>query len=370
MSVTTQDITSTLESEAPSAWAEEWDRVGLLAGDAAREVTGVFVSLDQTIASVAAAAAAGVNVLVTHHPAFREPPARVVAGGGAAGVVFAAVDAGIALIAAHTNLDRHPGAAEALPAALGLAVIEPLESGDEPCSSVAVYCPADAADAIASAMTDAGAGRVGRYAGCAFVTRGEGRFTPLAGAEPAAGAGAADTRVAEVRLETVCPRASVAAVSEAARHAHPYEEPLVVVTPSALSRGSARMGRVCEAPTDATVSGIAGLVARRLEVSPRVWGEGSKTVGRVAVAAGSAASMVPHALRAGADVLVCGELRYHESLEAVAAGLAVVEAGHDATEWPLVPVLADLVRRTPGLASDSVIVDDPVVRWRVERMED
>ncbi len=43
-------------------------------GDPARLVTGVAVALDPTVEAIENAANAGANVLVTHHPAFLQPP--------------------------------------------------------------------------------------------------------------------------------------------------------------------------------------------------------------------------------------------------------------------------------------------------------
>lgn len=369
MSVTIADLLATLDERIPFAWAESWDVVGLLAGDADTPISGVLCSLDQTRESVDRAVAAGANVLVTHHPAFREAPQRVLAGGGPAGIVHHALTRGVALVAAHTNLDRHPEGADALPAVLGLPVCCPLERDSEPCEVVTVFCPVEAVDAVADAMSATGAGRVGRYAGASFTTTGQGRFTPLAGANPQAGSADRPDGADEVRIEAVCSPALVARVMEAVRAVHPYEEPVIVATPGSFSRGAARMGRVCEPPEGSTVGSIARLTATRLRVDPRVWGERTRAVGTVAVATGSAAAMVPHALAAGADVMVCGELRYHDALDAVSRGLAVIEAGHDATEWPLVAVLAEAVRSTPGLAAEAVRVDDATIGWHVEPRE-
>ena len=57
----------------PAEDAEEWDRTGITVGDPADLVRGVAVALDPTIEAVHAAADAGANVLLTHHPAFLEP---------------------------------------------------------------------------------------------------------------------------------------------------------------------------------------------------------------------------------------------------------------------------------------------------------
>lgn len=367
MTVTVGDVVRAIDELIPFAWAEPWDQVGLLAGDPLCAVSGVMVTLDQTREAVARAAAAGANVIVSHHPAFKDPPGRVVAGPGPAGVIHDALAAGVALVAAHTNLDRDPRGADALPVVLGLEILGPLESGTGQSASVVVFAPPSAEAALRGAFAAAGAGRIGAYAGCTFTAAGVGRWTALDGASPSV-AGDGDP-TDEVRIEAVCDAGAVPRVVEALRAAHPYEEPLITVTSVAVSRGAARMGRICRTPADSTVLSLARLAGERLAVSPRAWGAPDSPVRTVAIATGSAASMVPHAIAAGADALVCGELRYHDALEAVSSGLAVIEAGHDATEWPLVGVLADAVKRTPGLDPRCVIVERPGTGWYVVTQE-
>lgn len=124
-------------------------------------------------------------------------------------------------------------------------------------------------------------------------------------------------------------------------------------------------GRIC-APGAATTAGLlASLVGRRLGVGVRLWGDPGAAVTRVALAPGSGRSLVSDALAAGADALVTGELRYHEAHDALTRGLVVVEAGHDATEWPLTGALARIVAVTPGLLPDDVITDRIVYPWRM-----
>lgn len=123
------------------------------------------------------------------------------------------------------------------------------------------------------------------------------------------------------------------------------------------------MGRVCEAPEASSVGSLAAHVSRVLGVRVRVWGDGSMPVSLVGVAPGSGRSLVEDALRAGCEALITGELRYHEALEAADRGLAVIEAGHDATEWPLVPVLVSGATRTEGLDERAVLLDRTSIRW-------
>jgi len=102
---------------------------------------------------------------------------------------------------------------------------------------------------------------------------------------------------------------------------------------------------------------------------PRVWGDPERPVERVAVVNGSAGSLLGDALRA-CDLCVAGEVRYHDALDAVSRGLTIIEIGHDASEWPLVAVLGDVVKRSVG-EGVAVTVEQPRMAWRtVEDADD
>lgn len=357
--ITVGSIVSALEDVFPSRHAEEWDRVGLITGEHAAHVTGVLVTLDATAEAVERACAAGANLVITHHPPFLAMPDSVVRGPGPAGTLAAALGQDVAVASFHTSLDRAPTGADALCHVLGLTILGPLERGAETVSLVVTYVPADDAERVRSAMAGAGAGRIGDYDGCAFESPGTGHFVARDGALPAVhdpGDG-----VAELRVEMVAPRAAVARVLDAARDAHPYEEPVIIATEGLRARGAYRLGRLCEYE-GGDVATLAAQVGQRLGVRPRIWGDLTGPAHRVAVAGGSAGSLIGDAV-GSAEVLVAGEVRYHDALDAVSRGLAIIEVGHDASEWPLVAVLAAEVERCAG-PEVPVIVEMPRLAWQ------
>lgn len=356
-----RDLVAGLDAVMPFAWAEPWDRVGLLCGDPDAPARRVFVSLDPTPDTLERAISAGADVLLTHHPAFLTEGVAPVPTPGLAGVPYAAVRAGVALVACHTNLDRAPAGADALAHALGLAVQGPLERSAMPVDVVATYAPPEAADGLRAAMDEAGAGRIGAYEACSFTSQGTGRYRALEGARPRAGDGAS---VAEQRIEVFCPRGHAPAVERACRAAHPYEEPVILSWQATLECASPRMGRVCAVPEGATVESVARAVAAALGSAVTTWGEADRPVGRVALAPGSGRSLLGDAMTAGCEVFITGELRYHEALDAAASGLAIIEAGHDVTEWPLVRELASAAGRVDGFEPSAVTMDVIAARWR------
>jgi hypothetical protein len=97
--------------------------------------------------------------------------------------------------------------------------------GRGPIDVLVVYVPVGDTDALLQALFEAGAGALGDYRDCAFVTRGTGQFRPVEGADPAIGTVGDLEKVAENRVELVLERGLRAQVVAALRAAHPYEEP-------------------------------------------------------------------------------------------------------------------------------------------------
>lgn len=59
-----------------------------------------------------------------------------------------------------------------------------------------------------------------------------------------------------------------------------------------------------------------------------------RAVSRVAVCGGAGAFLMDDALKAGADAYVTADIRHHEFVEASSRGIALIDAGHGATERP------------------------------------
>jgi len=123
------------------------------------------------------------------------------------------------------------------------------------------------------------------------------------------------------------------------------------------------LGLVGERAGTGTVAEFAACVREVLRPARlTVVGDGRRQVARVALMPGAGGDAVVPAARAGADVLVCGDLTHHDALEALALGLAVIDAGHYATERPVVHSMAQHLRGRVGGAVDvieSSIVTDP-----------
>jgi dinuclear metal center YbgI/SA1388 family protein len=85
--------------------------------------------------------------------------------------------------------------------------------------------------------------------------------------------------------------------------------------------------------------------------SPRVSGDFSKSVSRVAVVPGSGSDFIPQAA-ALAGALITGDVGHHKAVSALDSGLSVIDPGHIATERP---GMASLVAMIRSIASVEVV---------------
>ena len=343
------DVVRVLETLAPRALAEEWDNVGLLVGDRERRVARLLVCMDVTEHVLAEALKAHAQMILAHHPVIFKSVARVTAED--CPVVHQAIRRGIAIYAAHTNLDNAAGGTnDVLADALGLAdrrAITPLVRRDR-CKLV-VFTPPEDVSRVADAAFDAGAGLIGNYSRCAFLAHGLGSFCPRAGARPAVGRTGRQEVVEELRLEVVCPRSKVPSVCEAISAAHSYETPAIDVYPLEDFPAGCGGGRIGTLERPMTVRSIIARLkkatgAARVQVAApaeadKADGQG-RLVRRVAVFTGAGQSAWSAAAAAGATLYVTGEMGYHDALDAAAVGLTVLCLGHGHSERPGIRALA------------------------------
>ena len=77
----------------------------------------------------------------------------------------------------------------------------------------------------------------------------------------------------------------------------------------------------------------------------RVAGDRDRSVTTVAAVGGSGMSLAGAARAAGAEVFVTADCKHHDVLDALALGLAVIDAGHHATEVAAMPAFRDALAR-------------------------
>lgn len=110
-------------------------------------------------------------------------------------------------------------------------------------------------------------------------------------------------------------------------------------------------GRFGTLPEIMTLRECASFVKECFGISRvRVFGDGDMEVEKAAICPGSGGSMIDAALALNADVYITGDIDHHEGIDAVARGLAVIDAGHYGIEHIFVPYMKEYLKREiPGL---------------------
>ncbi len=354
---TVADVWSALTRWAPADLAEPWDNVGLQVGDDAQRVTRGLIALDATPQVLAEAVALGAGIVVTHHPLLFKPSKRFAAGAGPSGLAFAFVRAGVSLVSAHTNLDSARGGVSiALAGQLGLSGARVLRPTSNRWAKLVAFVPTGHIDAVREALADGGAGILGDYSECSFVTGGSGTFRPLAGSAPWTGTPTGElAREPEARLEMLAPRAAKSALIRALRGAHPYEEPAFDWIEVGQADRWTGLGAVGELERAMEPGAFLDHVCRCLGTPAVRAAVADRAIRRVAVCGGSGSSFLPSALAAKADAYVTADVTYHLFSDALdAAGhprLTYVTAGHYETERVTEQILMDyLNEHLPAIA--------------------
>jgi len=342
------DLIGLLNTQFPPELAEDWDNVGLQVGDPGRALTQGMVALDPGIDAVSAAHAVGAQVLVTHHPLLFRGLKQLTPEDEAGRVIWSAVKDDVAVISVHTNLDSASvGLNSWLAERLEIQDAEPLRPVAGSFLKLVVFVPSGHEAQVSEALFAAGAGGVGHYDQCSFRIPGTGTFRPGEGTNPFVGRPGHREEVEELRLEVLVPQNRLGRVLDRMFKTHPYEEVAYDLIPLNNQLPGVGLGRIGRLEKPLSLKNFAGGVKDALDCDAvRVVGAEDAVVSKVAVCGGSGADLIRTAHRQGADVIVTGDVKYHEARSAEAMGIAIVDAGHFATEHLMVAALTELLNQS------------------------
>ena len=324
-----QQALSRVRSLAPEAFAADWDNSRVQIMGARPEVKKLAVTLDPLPRLMAEALSWGADLVVTHHPLYMKPQAPT-SPGQYLDVLRQFMAAGSWLYTAHTSLDCRPdGPAFWLGRALGLKDCRHIE------------------------RVRAFPAREVFFQATARITEREAR--PLS--EAPGVLAVSQTAAGEVRV--ICEESAWEDIAERLVGIFGKRPEFLVrrLEEPAMSVG---FGQVGELPKALSYEDFAALLEKNLFNAHRpfvktngpnvFWAEcGPRptSIRRVGYTTGSGASLIPAAFAAGADVFICGDVKYHAALEA--PGL-VLDVGHFILEEEMMRLFA--LELAPALAGE------------------
>ena len=127
MPTTIADVAAVVERLWPSAGAEAWDAVGLIAGDPADPVESILLAVDAVLDTVDEAVESGADLLLVHHPLLLRGVTTVAGDRYKGAALTRLIRANCGLLSAHTNADIvETGTSATFAARLGLVDVRPI----------------------------------------------------------------------------------------------------------------------------------------------------------------------------------------------------------------------------------------------------
>lgn len=118
------------------------------------------------------------------------------------------------------------------------------------------------------------------------------------------------------------------------------------------------IGRVADLGEEVTLRAYCGLVKEAFDLDHvTVFGDLDAKVRRAAVSPGSGKSLIGAAVSSHADVMVTGDIGHHEGIDAVAQGMAVIDAGHYGIEHIFVEDMKHYIEKN---VEEVTVLEAPV----------
>lgn len=339
------EIINFLETRAPLSLQESYDNAGLLTGDPEQPCTGAIISLDVTEAVLAEAVDKNCNLIIAHHPLIFRGLKRISRADPVGRIVIGAIRQDIAVYAIHTNLDNIvEGVNGRLADRLGILGRKVLQPVAHPLRKLITYVPDAHLETLRQALFEAGAGHIGKYADCSFVTSGTGTFTPGEGTDPFVGTQGKPHFEAEQKLELVFQAHLKKRVLDTLFRFHPYEEvafDILRLENPHMSVGAGLMGSFAEAMDERDMMDMVSRICNIpvIRHSPLT----GRKVKHIAICGGSGSFLIPKAIAAGADAFLTADLKYHDFFEP-GGRMLLADIGHYESEQFTTELLYDLIR--------------------------
>lgn len=324
-----------IESKYPLNLAYDWDNVGLLVGDFESDINKIMVSLEANEKVIEEAINNNVDLIVTHHPFIFKKINKINTGDLKGRLIHKLIKNDIALYSMHTNFDiAFDGLNDYFMEVMGFENSKILEvTNNEVLYKLAVYVPISHIDIVKNALANAGAGHIGNYSHCSFSSEGIGNFKPLEGSNPFIGNNGDVEVVNEVKIETIVPQKILGGVISKMINAHPYEEVAYDLYKLENKGASVGLGRISKLDTEINLEELCNFIKDKLEMKHiRVVGNLETKINKVAVVTGSGSDMVKKAQRSGAQVLISGDVKYHEAQDILDMGMCLIDCGHFESE--------------------------------------
>src|SRR5690554_422214 len=309
-----QHIISVLEQIAPTAYAEDFDNVGLLVGNPNQEISGVLVCHDALENVIEEAIREKCNLVVCFHPILFSGLKKITGKSYVERAVIKAIKNDIAIYAVHTALDNHKnGVNKIMCDALGIKNPKMLVEKENFIYKLVTYTPSDNANQVRNALFEAGAGNIGNYDNCSFSSKGNGTYRGNEDSNQVVGEKNEFVSAEEIKIEVIFEKNFQNRILKALFGSHKYEEVAYEIYKTENQHQNIELGMIGNLETEQDEKDFLLFVKHKMKTGAIRHSEFlNKKVKKVAVLGGSGAFSIRAAIAKGADVLITADLKYHD----------------------------------------------------------
>lgn len=347
-----QQIISVLEEMAPTAYAEDFDNVGLLVGNPNQQINAILVCHDALEHVIDEAIAANCNLVVCFHPIIFSGIKKITGKNYVERAVIKAIKNDIAIYAVHTGYDNHKdGVNKIICDNLGILNPKILVEKENFIYKLVTFVPAQNVEALRNALFEAGAGDIGNYDRCSFNSLGKGTYRGNDDSNPVVGKKHEYVEAEEVKVEVTFEKHLQHKILKALAENHPYEEVAYEVYQTHNKHQQIGLGMIGELEEAQDEEAFLLFVKHKMQAGGIRHSEFlNKKVKRIAVLGGSGAFSIGAALAKGADVLITADLKYHDFFQAENK-ILLADIGHFESERFTKNKIVDyLTKKIPNFA--------------------
>ena len=328
-----KEILSVLEARAPLAYAEDFDNVGLLVGDAEAEATGVLVCHDALETVIEEAVAKKCNLVVCFHPILFSGLKKITGKNYVERAVIKAIKNDVAIYAVHTALDNHQqGVNKIFCDALGLSNTKILVPKQHFIQKLVTYTIPDNVEQVRNALFDAGAGKIGNYEDCSFNSKGIGTYMGNENSNPEIGERFEFVEGEEIKIEVTFEKHLQSKILKALFSNHVYEEIAYEIYELQNVHQNLGLGMIGELENPMKEADFLQMVKEKMQTGGIRHSQFlDRPIHKVAVLGGSGSFAIKNAIQAGADAFLTADLKYHQFYEAENK-LLLADIGHFESE--------------------------------------
>lgn len=341
-----QDIIELIEQIAPPCLQESYDNSGIMVGEKNTLCTGIVLALDCTLQVMQTAIKEKKNFILTHHPLIFKGLKRITQQTEIEQMIAIAIKHDITIYAAHTNLDNtlRYGVNKEIAQRIGLSDIKPLLPMPQIMSKIVVFVPQSHIEKMHQAMSKAGAGNIGNYDSCSFQSQGTGTFRALENANPFVGEKMKLHKEPEIKIEMICPQWQLQTVVQSMLSVHPYEEVAYDIIPLKNTYNDYGSGAIGILEKEMNEQDFLKHLKKVFHVSViKHTSYCNKAIRRVALCGGAGVFLLPQAIQQKADILITGDVKYHDFFLPTSQSLILADIGHWESEQFTVDIFYHLI---------------------------